>query len=577
MFEPEPGSRPPASSDGQEPSLPWAECVDAASFVATAEDQALLDAIRQLQQRQPGWGNAVVVLGLSLVLFVGIGAAVWSTALVAFLIPILLFHELGHYVAMRCFGYRNLRMFFIPLFGAAVSGRHYNVVGWKKIVVSLAGPVPGIVLGALLAFVALVRPEPWLRQAALFALLFNAWNLLPVLPLDGGWVAHGLLFSRHPLLDVGFRLVACLALLVYSVFSSTLLLGLIGGAMLLALPTTYRIALVRQQLQREGFAPGAADDDSIPAADALRIAHALRQRLPPTGLRIAHVAQFTLNVFEMLNAKPPGVLGTLLLGGTHLGAIVMAVVMLVVAAAGPHLGPDALSMMATAPRRPYELGSFRQHKEPASAIEEADVLWGHFDASDDAQTAFTALSREPTGGAELTLFGQTLLVAVPRGAEELRSRWRRTLSSHTMTYHAGPERGTVRLLLLAADLEKANGAVTQLTDYFALPRAASAIPPWTNVPLTAEQVQERRRFAERGKDEPAVEPAVLAERVGSDPTSVLRTNGGSVRHRFGLLSVEVDFERPDQGLPLLTEWLGRNGFSRVKYDVTVAGASSPRD
>ena len=73
--------------------------------------------------------------------------------MVAALIPILLFHEFGHYVAMRVFGYQDLRMFFIPLFGAAVSGRHYNVPGWKKAIVSLAGPVPGIGLGVALGAV----------------------------------------------------------------------------------------------------------------------------------------------------------------------------------------------------------------------------------------------------------------------------------------------------------------------------------------------------------------------------------------------------------------------------------------
>ena len=32
----------------------------------------------------------------------------------------LLFHEAGHWVTMRIFKYRNLQMFFIPMFGAAV-------------------------------------------------------------------------------------------------------------------------------------------------------------------------------------------------------------------------------------------------------------------------------------------------------------------------------------------------------------------------------------------------------------------------------------------------------------------------
>ena len=81
---------------------------------------------------------------------------------------------------MRIFHYRNLRMFFIPLFGAAVTGRNWNVPGWKKALVSLAGPLPGIALGIFLGVAGIacaaeereaeqVAPDPghsWARQRA---------------------------------------------------------------------------------------------------------------------------------------------------------------------------------------------------------------------------------------------------------------------------------------------------------------------------------------------------------------------------------------------------------------------------
>ena len=93
---------------------------------------------------------------------------------------------------MRIFGYRNLRMFFIPLFGAAVSGQNFNVAGWKKALVSLAGPVPGILIGTAMAIVALRVDQPWMEKAAMLAVVVNSINLLPFVPLDGGW------FQRNP-------------------------------------------------------------------------------------------------------------------------------------------------------------------------------------------------------------------------------------------------------------------------------------------------------------------------------------------------------------------------------------------
>ena len=125
----------------------------AESMEATGREEHfdVLTQISRLQNKKAGWRGAMVLLLVSAGLFVWAGASQWSWGYLLILLPVLFFHELGHYVAMRMFNYRNVRMFFIPFFGAAVAGRHYNVPGWKKVVVSLMGPVPGIILGAIIA------------------------------------------------------------------------------------------------------------------------------------------------------------------------------------------------------------------------------------------------------------------------------------------------------------------------------------------------------------------------------------------------------------------------------------------
>ena len=55
----------------------------------------------------------------------------------------LLCHEAGHFLAMRRFGYKNVRLFFIPFFGAATAGVGTTAVGWQRVVVSLAGTGAG--------------------------------------------------------------------------------------------------------------------------------------------------------------------------------------------------------------------------------------------------------------------------------------------------------------------------------------------------------------------------------------------------------------------------------------------------
>src|SRR5262249_55625764 len=124
-----------------------------------------------------------------------------------YIVPILFFHELGHYVVMKAFGYQNMQMFFIPFFGAAVSGRRYGLPGWKRAVVSLAGPLPAFFFDTIAAIPVLKFGNHILVQAVMLLLMINAFNLIPTLPLDGGRVVQALLYSRQPKLDFAFQIV----------------------------------------------------------------------------------------------------------------------------------------------------------------------------------------------------------------------------------------------------------------------------------------------------------------------------------------------------------------------------------
>ncbi len=61
----------------------------------------------------------------------------------------MLLHEAGHFFAMKVFGYRDVRMFFVPFLGAFVSGSPYTISQRQRTVTLLAGPVPGILVGII--------------------------------------------------------------------------------------------------------------------------------------------------------------------------------------------------------------------------------------------------------------------------------------------------------------------------------------------------------------------------------------------------------------------------------------------
>jgi Zn-dependent protease len=292
------------------------------------EDEAVLRELEALQNQKAGWGSGLAILVVSLLLYIGSAGLMQIWESVAMLVPALAFHELGHFLAMRFFGYRNLQMFFVPFFGAGVTGRHYNIEGWKKAIVALAGPLPGIALGVGVGSIGLIFNEPILVKAAQLLIFLNGINLLPLSPFDGGWVVHAVLFVRHPVLDVVFRVVAALCLFPIAYFFQAWCLCAVGVFMLLAVPMAYRTARIAQQLGESGFVARSIDGQSIPDETALRILRLLREVLPPnTAPKI--LAQNIATVFETYNATPPGVFGSFALLFTHAAAFIVAFAMFI--------------------------------------------------------------------------------------------------------------------------------------------------------------------------------------------------------------------------------------------------------
>lgn len=311
--------------------------LDIAEGAIAPEDEAVLVELERLQTQKTGWGGAVGLLVLSLILFMGAAGAeqMWESLLL--LLPVLAFHEFGHYLAMLGFGYRNLRMFFIPFLGAAVTGRHYNVAGWKKAIVALAGPLPGILVGAVVGTVALIVDAPkMVVDAAMMMIYINGFNLLPFLPLDGGWVVHAVLFVRHPVLDIVFRVVAAVCLIGLAIYPfGNWCLGSVAVFMLLTAPTAYRTARIAERLGKEGLVTRSLDGNSIPPETALRILAELRRVLPaqtPANALAQHVAR----VFETYNAEPPDLLASSGLLTLHAGGFLLALIMAVVIATVQH-------------------------------------------------------------------------------------------------------------------------------------------------------------------------------------------------------------------------------------------------
>jgi Zn-dependent protease len=189
---------------------------------------------------------------VSTLIFVLVLLAQHSAAKVGILVGVLLFHELGHYLGMRLCGYKDVSIFFIPLFGAATVGRKDAAPEWQQVVVLLLGPLPGLILGSLL-WVGLVKAQhPFVCEAAGWLIALNLLNMAPLEPLDGGRLINLLLFYRRPEWEAAALCVSAvtLALVGELVFDSWILLGL-AVLILLSVPDRYATARAACRLHQQ--------------------------------------------------------------------------------------------------------------------------------------------------------------------------------------------------------------------------------------------------------------------------------------------------------------------------------------
>jgi Zn-dependent protease len=99
---------------------------------------------------------------------------------------LLLLHELGHVFQLRREGIKASAPMFIPFLGAVISAKSMGDDAAAEARVGLAGPVLGTVATLVPLGLWLATGEDFWRALAYIGFLINLFNLLPVLPLDGG-------------------------------------------------------------------------------------------------------------------------------------------------------------------------------------------------------------------------------------------------------------------------------------------------------------------------------------------------------------------------------------------------------
>lgn len=295
-------------------------------------DPITLQAARILESPTPQqtWMQGLIYLAISLFIFAALGVFSWTPTDLVLLIGILFLHELGHYLGMRLFNYQDVKMFFIPFFGAAVSGRRASVEGYKEAIVLLLGPLPGIFLGITLGIVCFFYDSQTLRSAAQMLIWINGFNLLPLMPLDGGRVLHLVLFSRQRHVEAAFNVATAVLLGLLALGLQAWGLGIFAVLLLISTPTNFQIARLASQL-RGAFPPSPDANPAAPLPHELAVALVERVRAAmPQVVQPGTLAGLARQVWERIHLRPPGVLASIFFLALSCSTILVTFVALIV-------------------------------------------------------------------------------------------------------------------------------------------------------------------------------------------------------------------------------------------------------
>lgn len=171
--------------------------------------------------------------------------------LISIIVGALFFHELGHFIMMKIFGYKNLSMLFIPFLGAMVSGKKKLYSQIERSLMVIAGPVPGIILGFILLNYGMGNEGIISLQMGAILIFLNVMNLIPLDPLDGGQLLHTLYFKKYELFQFIFAIASSLGVIVLGLLMNSWIITAFGVIMGFRIKSKHKMYLVRNNMRSE--------------------------------------------------------------------------------------------------------------------------------------------------------------------------------------------------------------------------------------------------------------------------------------------------------------------------------------
>jgi Zn-dependent protease len=165
-----------------------------------------------------------VATALSGLVSIAAYALLWSWWFAVGLVVLLFVHEMGHVLEARRQGLPTSAPMFIPFLGAVITMKELPHDVWREARVALAGPIVGSLGAAVFWAIGAATDRDFWTAMAYVGFFLNLFNLLPIVPLDGGRAVAAL----HPAFWL-VGLVGLAALLVVAPNPILILILVIGG------------------------------------------------------------------------------------------------------------------------------------------------------------------------------------------------------------------------------------------------------------------------------------------------------------------------------------------------------------
>ncbi|HEY7620408.1 MAG TPA: site-2 protease family protein [Solirubrobacteraceae bacterium] len=176
-----PPAAPEAQSPFGEPRRPWWRRAGGTLLATLAVIGAKLKTILVLLPKLK-----VLTTSGSMLVSVAAYSLIWGWRFALGFVVLLLVHEMGHVFALRREGVKASAPVFIPFMGAVVWAKSLGGNALAEARVGLAGPVLGTIGAAACLPIASATGSDFWTALAFTGFFLNLFNLLPVVPLDGG-------------------------------------------------------------------------------------------------------------------------------------------------------------------------------------------------------------------------------------------------------------------------------------------------------------------------------------------------------------------------------------------------------